>query len=151
MRKSQSLNSQSTLKSQKRNCFTTQLKPGLRYAGPDQVRNCGLSNWHVKDTCRSRADRSTPIKAQISALNMATERGTSDKTEATRFSPCAHDHRRRLEAEAATASDMCPINFRWEETYTPTTLPRSRSPHISMIRLGIYYIIDSSVYYIISS
>ena len=30
-RKSQSLNSQSTLKSQKRNCFTTQLKPGLRY------------------------------------------------------------------------------------------------------------------------
>ena len=26
---------------------------------------------------------------------------------------------------------MCPINFRWEETYTPmpTTLPRSRSPH----------------------
>ena len=29
-RKSQSLNSQSTLKSQKCNCFTTQLKPGLR-------------------------------------------------------------------------------------------------------------------------
>ena len=24
---------------------------------------------------------------------------------------------------------MCPIYFRWEETYTPTTLPRSRSPH----------------------
>ena len=24
---------------------------------------------------------------------------------------------------------MCPINFRWEETYTPTILPRSRSPH----------------------
>ena len=26
---------------------------------------------------------------------------------------------------------MCPIDFRWEETYryTPTTLPRSRSPH----------------------
>ena len=30
---------------------------------------------------------------------MATERGTSDKTEATRFSQCAHDQRRRLEAE----------------------------------------------------
>ena len=24
---------------------------------------------------------------------------------------------------------MCPINFRWEETYTPIILPRSRSPH----------------------
>ena len=52
----------------------------------------------VKDTCRSRADRSTLIKAQLSALNVATEGGTSDKTEATRFSQCAHDKRRRLEA-----------------------------------------------------
>ena len=60
--------------------------------------NGGLSN-HVKDTCRSRADRSTLIKAQLSAHNVATERGTSDKTEATRFSQCAHDQRRRLEAE----------------------------------------------------
>ena len=32
--------------------------------------NSGLSN-HVKDTCRSRADRSTLIKAQLSALNVA--------------------------------------------------------------------------------
>ena len=38
-------------------------------------------------------------KAQLSAHNVATERGTSDKTEATRFSQCAHDQRRRLEAE----------------------------------------------------
>ena len=30
---------------------------------------------------------------------MATERGTSDKTEATRFSQCEHDQRRKLEAE----------------------------------------------------
>ena len=60
--------------------------------------NGGLSN-HVKDTCQSRADHSTLIKAQLSALNVATERGTSDKTEATRFSQCAHDQRRRLEAE----------------------------------------------------
>ena len=30
---------------------------------------------------------------------MATERETSDNTEATRFSQCAHDQRRRLEAE----------------------------------------------------
>ena len=61
--------------------------------------NGGLSN-HVKDTCRSRADRSTLIKAQLSAhMYVATERGTSDNTEATRFSQCAHDQRRRLEAE----------------------------------------------------
>ena len=54
---------------------------------------------HVKDTCRSRADCSTLIKAQLSALNVATERGTSDKMEATRFSQYVHDQRRRLEAE----------------------------------------------------
>ena len=35
--------------------------------------NNGLSN-HVKDTCRSRADRSTLIKAQLSALNVATHK-----------------------------------------------------------------------------
>ena len=58
----------------------------------------GLSN-HGKDTCQSRADRSSLIKAQLSALNVATKRVTSDKTEATRFSQCAHDQRRRLEAE----------------------------------------------------
>ena len=60
--------------------------------------NDGLSNY-VKDTCRSRADRNTLIKAQLSALNVATETGTSDKTEATRFSQCAHDQRRKLKAE----------------------------------------------------
>ena len=60
--------------------------------------NDGHSN-HVRDTCQSRADCSTLIKAQLSALNMATERGTSDKMEATRFSQCVHDQRRRLEAE----------------------------------------------------
>ena len=32
-------------------------------------------------------------------MYVATERGTSDNTEATRFSECAHDQRRRLEAE----------------------------------------------------
>ena len=45
----------------------------------------------------SRADHSTLIKAQFSTLNVAAERGTSEKMEAT----CrrAHDQRRRLEAE----------------------------------------------------
>ena len=32
-------------------------------------------------------------------MYVATDRGTSDNTEATRFSQCAHDQRRRLEAE----------------------------------------------------
>ena len=32
-------------------------------------------------------------------MYVATERETSDNTEATRFSQCAHDQRRRLEAE----------------------------------------------------
>ena len=51
----------------------------------------------------SGADRSTLIIAQLSALNVATERGTSDMTEATRFTQCVHDQQRRLEAEAASA------------------------------------------------
>ena len=67
------------------------------------------------------------IKAQLSALNVATERGTSDKTEATCFSQCAYDQWKRQEAE--DCDSIRPINFRWEETYTPTALPRSRLPH----------------------
>ena len=53
------------------------------------------------DTRRSRADRSTLIlKPNFPpTMYVATERGTSDNTEATRFSQCAHDQRRRLEAE----------------------------------------------------
>ena len=61
--------------------------------------NGGLSN-HVKNTCRSRAGRSTLIKAQLSAHNVATERGTSDKTEATCFSQCALE----LMVDSATMS-----------------------------------------------
>ena len=61
--------------------------------------NGGLSN-HVKDKSRSRADRSTLIKAQLSAHNVATERGTSDKMEATRFGQCAVE----LMVDSATMS-----------------------------------------------
>ena len=72
-------------------------------------------------------------------MYVATERGTSDNTEATRFSQCAHDQRRRLEAEDSVRQyPMCPINFRWEETYTPTTLPCSRSPH-NVLHSPSYY------------
>ena len=95
--------------------------------------NGGLSN-HVKDTSWSRADRSTLIKAQLSALNVATERGTSDKTEATRFSQCAHDQRRRLETEDC---DSIRCNFRWEETYPPHCLAHAR-PTMRCIRLYNY-------------
>ena len=61
--------------------------------------NGGLSN-RVKDTCRSRADHSTLIKAQLSAHNVATERGASDKIEATRFSQCVLE----LMVDSATMS-----------------------------------------------
>ena len=61
--------------------------------------NGGLRN-HVKDTCRSRADYSTLIKAQLSTHNVATERGTSDKTETTRFSQFALE----LMVDSATMS-----------------------------------------------
>ena len=59
----------------------------------------GCQAAHVKDTCRSRADRRTLIKAQLSALNVATERGKSVMAEATHVSQCVHDQQRRLEAE----------------------------------------------------
>ena len=44
----------------------------------------------------SRADHSTLVKAQLSALDMAAERETSDKTEATHQR--VHDQRIKLEA-----------------------------------------------------
>ena len=74
-------------------------------------------------------------------MYVPTERGAPDNTEATRFSQCAHDQRRRLEAEDCDSIRCAPINFRWEETYTPTTLPRSRSPHnVLHIRLVIHVV-----------
>ena len=57
--------------------------------------NGGLSN-HVKDKCRSRADRITLIKAQLFALNTSAKRGTSDETEDTHQS--VDNQRIRLEA-----------------------------------------------------
>ena len=61
---------------------------------------------------------------------MATERGTSDKTEATRFSQCAHDQRRRLEAEDCDSIRCAQlISGGRRRIRTPTILPRSRSPH----------------------
>ena len=95
--------------------------------------NGGLSN-HVKDTCRSQAHRNPLIKAQLSALNVATGRGTSDKshkTEATRFSQCVHDQRRSLGAEDCDGIRCAQLisSGRRRIRYMPITLPRSRSPH----------------------
>ena len=83
-------------------------------------------------------DRSTLIKAQFSALDMAAERGTSDEMEATHLHACAQPAdigscglRRHVICILVT------INWRWE-TYTPTTLPHSRSPQkMPCIRLVV--------------
>ena len=63
---------------------------------------------------QSRADRSTLIKAQFSALNMTAGRGTSDETEATH--QCVNDQVRscRLRRHAICMSVI--INLQWEET-----------------------------------
>ena len=61
-------------------------------------------------------------------MYVATERGTSDNTEATRFSQCAHDQRRRLEA-ADCDSIRCAQLISGGRRRIRPPLPRSRSPH----------------------
>ena len=65
----------------------------------------------------SQAERSTLIKAQFSTLDTATERGTSDETEATHQHVI--DQWRRLEAaDCDGAHVICisvTITFRWED------------------------------------
>ena len=68
--------------------------------------------WHYRPAGRMYSscvgetrNATTLIKAQLSALNVATERVTSDKTEATHFSQCAHDQQRRLEGVEAEDCD----------------------------------------------
>ena len=48
-----------------------------------------MDSSYQRQSHRSRADRSTLIEAQFSALDVATESGTSDMTEATR--QCVQD------------------------------------------------------------
>ena len=100
--------------------------------------NGGLSN-HVKDTYRSRADRSTLIKAQLSALNVATERGTSDMTEATRFSQCVHDQQRRLEAEDCDSIRCAQIISGGRRRIRPPLCLAHARPTMCCIRL-VWYI-----------
>ena len=100
--------------------------------------NGGLSN-HVKDTCRSQADRSTLIKAKLSALNVATERGTSDKTEATCFSQCAHDQRRRLEAEDCDSIRCAQLISGGRRRIRPPYCLAHACPTMCCIRLVYYY------------
>ena len=66
------------------------------------------------------------IKAQFSALDTAAKRGTSDETEATHQR--AHDQRIRLEAVDCDGMRHV-VQFACGRRQTPTTLPRSRSPH----------------------
>ena len=106
--------------------------------------NGGLSN-DVKDTFRSRADRSTLIKAQLSTLNVATKRGTSDKTEATRFSQCSHDQRRKLEAEDCSSIRCAQlISGGRRRIHPPHCLAHAR-PTMCCIRL-VYTVIIIIIY-----
>ena len=67
---------------------------------------------------------------------VATERGTSDNTEATRFSQCAHDQRRRLEAEDCDSIRCAHLISGGRRRIRP---PRSRSPH-NVLRVDAGYI-----------
>ena len=92
--------------------------------------NSGLSN-HVKDTCRSRADRSTLIKAQLSALNVATHKRDIGYDGGYTLQPvCARPALRRLEAEDCDSIRCAQlISGGRRRIRPPCTVPRSRSPH----------------------
>ena len=68
-------------------------------------------------------------------------------TEATHFSQCVHDQQRRLEAEDRQ-HPMCPINFRWEETYTPTMHSASLTlaPQCAAFAQGTSFKLSAEVY-----
>ena len=74
------------------------------------------------------------IKAQFSTLDVAAERGTSDETEVTHLHACAQpaDKVRSCGLRRHAICISVTINWWWEETYTPTILPRSRSPQSAM-------------------
>ena len=70
---------------------------------------------------------------------MAAERGISDKTEATRFSQCAHDQRRRLEAEDCDSIRCAQlISGGRRRIYPPYCLAHAR-PTMCCIRLVITF------------
>ena len=98
--------------------------------------NGGLSN-HVKDTCRSRG---TLIKAQLSALNVATERGTSDMTEATHFSQCVLDQQRRLEAEDCDSIRCAQLISGGRRRMRPPQCLAHARPTMCCVHLVILYI-----------
>ena len=81
-------------------------------------------------------------------MYVATERETSDNTEATRFSQCAHDQRRRLEAEDCNSIRCAQlISGGRRRIRPPCTVPRSRSPTMRCIRLVIYTSCSDEVKY----
>ena len=74
-------------------------------------------------------------------MYVATERETSDNTEATRFSQCAHDQRRRLEAEDCNSircAQLISGGRRRIRPCPPHCLAHAR-PTMCCIRLVIIY------------
>ena len=77
-------------------------------------------------------------------MYVATERETSDNTEATRFSQCAHDQRRRLEAEDCNSircAQLISGGRRRIRPCPPRCLAHAR-PTMCCIRLVILYLIS---------
>ena len=84
-------------------------------------------------------------------MYVATERETSDNTEATRFSQCAHDQRRRLEAEDCNSIRCAQlISGGRRRIRPPCTVPRSRSPH-NVLHSPSIYICDRHCTYVRTS
>ena len=96
----------------------------------------------------SRAGRSTLIKAQFLPLDTTSERGTVDETEDTHQR--VHNLRIRLEVKAC--DQICisvTINLRWE-LEAHTALPRSCSPHNTILVVAFYQAITVVIRGIIS-
>ena len=79
-------------------------------------------------------------------MYVATERGTSDNTEATRFSQCAHDQRRRLEAEDCDSIRCAQLISGGRRRIRPPRCLAHARPTMCCIRLVIYNLL-----YIIST
>ena len=71
-------------------------------------------------------------------MYVATERETSDNTEATRFSQCAHDQRRRLEAEDCNSIRCAQLISGGRRRIRPPHCLAHARPTMCCIRLVIY-------------
>ena len=69
---------------------------------------------------------------------ICSERGTSDNTEATRFSQCAHDQRRRLEAEDCDSIRCAQLISGGRRRIRPPRCLAHARPTMCCIRLVVY-------------